>query len=81
MLEVCNKRREKTMAGRKKTDNESVYPSVEALAKDLGIGLSATYEGLKSGKIPHIRVSRRKYIIPRAAIQEWLKTAAGIVAY
>jgi excisionase family DNA binding protein len=67
------------MAVMKKLRNEAVFPSVEALARELGIGLNAAYEGLKNGSIPSIRVSK-KYIIPRSAIQEWLRTAGGKVA-
>jgi len=66
------------MAAGKKMANEAVYASVEALAKELGIGLNAAYGGLKNGSIPSIRVSK-KYIIPRAAIEEWLRTAGGKV--
>jgi len=55
---------------------EAVYPSVYLLARDLGISRQAAYEGLRRKSIPSIRVGKR-FIIPRAAIQEWLRTAGG----
>lgn len=56
--------------------NEAVYASVDLLARDLGISRQAAYEGLRRKSIPSIRLGKR-FIIPRAAIQEWLRTAAG----
>lgn len=52
----------------------AVYKSVEELAKELGISRQAAYRELNQGLIPSIRIGKR-FIIPRAAIQEWLKTA------
>jgi excisionase family DNA binding protein len=66
-------------ANKSRAQETAVYSSVPALAKELGIVLNAVYEGLKNGSIPSIRVSK-KYIIPRSAIQEWLRTAGGKVA-
>ncbi len=50
------------------------YPSVDALADELGISRKSTYDGLRRGDIPSIRLGKR-FILPRAAIQEWLRTA------
>jgi excisionase family DNA binding protein len=55
--------------------NASVY-DVEQLAQELGISRQKVYAHLRTGDIPSIRLKKR-FIIPRAAIQEWLKTAAG----
>jgi excisionase family DNA binding protein len=56
----------------------SVYASVDELARELGIGRQAAYAGLRDGSIPSIRLNGRgRFILPRAAIQEWLKTAGG----
>ena len=56
----------------------SAYQSVGALARDLGMCERSVREGLRRNEIPHLRVGKR-YILPRAAIQEWLKTAGGKV--
>lgn len=53
---------------------ESTYRSVSALAADLGLSERSTRSALRRGEIPHIRVGRR-FILPRAAIAEWLRTA------
>ena len=54
--------------------SESTYRSVAALAADLGLSERSTRSALRRGEIPHIRVGRR-FILPRAAIAEWLRTA------
>jgi excisionase family DNA binding protein len=53
-----------------------VFPSVDALAEYIGLSRHSTYVGLRDGSIPSIRLGKR-FIIPRAAIEEWLKTAGG----
>ncbi len=45
----------------------STYPSVAALAADIGLSERSTRDALRRGVIPHIRVGRR-FILPRAAI-------------
>jgi excisionase family DNA binding protein len=68
---------------RQKNSNENgngtIYASVEALADDLGLSRGKAYAALRAGEIPSIRIGKR-FIIPRAAIAEWLKTAGGKVA-
>jgi excisionase family DNA binding protein len=54
--------------------NQSTYPSVAALAEDIGLSERSTRSALRRGEIPHIRVGRR-FILPRAAIGEWLRSA------
>jgi len=54
--------------------NQSTYPSVAALAEDIGLSERSTRSALRRGEIPHIRVGRR-FILPRAAIAEWLRSA------
>ena len=54
--------------------NESTYRSVAALAADIGISERSTRSALRRGEIPHIRIGRR-FILPKAAIAEWLRTA------
>jgi excisionase family DNA binding protein len=54
--------------------NQTTYGSVDELAKEIGISRNATYSGLRRGIIPSIRIGKR-FILPRAAISEWLRTA------
>lgn len=54
--------------------SESTYRSVAALAADIGLSEKSTRSALRRGEIPHIRVGRR-FILPKAAIAEWLRTA------
>jgi excisionase family DNA binding protein len=54
--------------------SESTYRSVAALAAEIGLSERSTRNALRRGEIPHIRVGRR-FILPKAAIGEWLLTA------
>jgi excisionase family DNA binding protein len=54
----------------------STYRSVAELATDLGLSERSTRSAIRRGEIPHIRVGRR-FILPRAAIAEWLRTAGA----
>lgn len=49
----------------------SVFDSVEELAAELNLSRAKTYEALRKGQIPSIRVGKR-FIIPRAAVRRWL---------
>ncbi len=53
---------------------EAVFQSVESLATYLGVSRQVAYAGLRTGTIPSIRLGKR-YIIPRAAIHDWLRRA------
>jgi excisionase family DNA binding protein len=53
---------------------EKLGLSVTEAAKLLGVGRSATYEAVRTGQIPSIRIGRR-IIIPRAALLNMLKKA------
>jgi excisionase family DNA binding protein len=46
--------------------------SVEETARILGLGRTATYQGIKSKEIPSIRIGKR-ILIPRAALEHLLK--------
>jgi excisionase family DNA binding protein len=52
----------------------TTYTSVDELAKEIGISRQAAYSALHRGVIPHIRIGKR-FILPRSAITEWLRTA------
>jgi excisionase family DNA binding protein len=57
-----------------KSQAKTIYSSVEDLARELGISRQKAYTELRAGRIPSIRLGRR-FVIPRAAIAEWLRTA------
>lgn len=56
---------------------EKVAYSIEEAAHVLGFSRSAMYDAVKNGKIPFIKLSKRRTIIPRAALMKWLETANG----
>jgi excisionase family DNA binding protein len=62
----------------RKNESKPVYPSVDALAAELGVSRAKVYTALNNGTIPAIRMGKR-FILPRAAIQEWLRTAGSDV--
>lgn len=47
--------------------------SVQELGGVLGCSVSTIYEGLRRGTIPSLRISKRKYLIPCAAIASMLE--------
>jgi excisionase family DNA binding protein len=59
-----------------KKDNSLIYPSVRALADELGISLALAYRHLADGSIPAVRLGNR-YIISKSAIQRRLAEAGG----
>lgn len=48
----------------------------DELAGMLGVSRQGVYVGLRAGNIPSIRLGKR-FVIPRAAIEQWLQTAGG----
>ena len=48
--------------------------SVEETAKILGMGLSATYEAVRDGRIPSVRFGR-KYLVPVVVINRLIGEA------
>ena len=52
--------------------NETTYPSMEHLAREIGVRQQACYAAIRKGLIPHIRIGRG-IILPRSAISQWLK--------
>jgi len=41
-----------------------------------GFGITHTYDLLRRDVMPHIKVGK-KYYIPKAALEEWLRTCGG----
>ncbi len=58
------------------TIRNPVYNSVDELAAELQLSRSIVYRGLRDGTIPSLRVGKR-FILPKAAISEWLRNAGG----
>ncbi len=52
---------------------DQVVLSVEQARRLLGISRNLTYEGVKAGQIPSIRIGRR-ILIPRAALKRLLQS-------
>lgn len=52
--------------------NERATVTVSEAAKILGIGRAAAYEGVRAGRIPSIRISPRRIVVPRAALEHLL---------
>ena len=46
--------------------------SVEETANILGLGRTATYQGIEKGEIPGIRIGKR-ILVPRAALERLLE--------
>jgi excisionase family DNA binding protein len=57
-------------------ETERATYSPEELQYMLGVSRRKVYDGLNSGAIPNIRLGKR-FIIPRASIQDWLRNAGG----
>ena len=55
---------------------ERLALTVEEAAKALGIGRGLAYEGVRTGKIPSVRIGRR-VLVPRAALERVLADAAA----
>jgi excisionase family DNA binding protein len=49
--------------------------SVIEVAEAIGLSVHSTYAALRAESIPRIRIGRR-FIIPRAAFEEWLRSAS-----
>ena len=50
--------------------------TVSETAVRLGLGRNATYEAIRRGEVPSIRVGRR-ILVPRDALERWLAAASS----
>ena len=57
--------------------NDKIAYSVEELAEILGISRPTAYELVKREDFPAVRISERRIIIPRDALNEYLNRAAN----
>ncbi len=55
-----------------KNIEERATVTVEEAAQILGIGRASAYEAVRSGRIPSLKVSSRKVLVPRAALRRLL---------
>jgi excisionase family DNA binding protein len=62
------------MSKSKILENNSTYPSVGSLAQELHMCERSVRDALRRGDIPHIRLGKR-FVLPKAAIAEWLRNA------
>jgi len=53
--------------------DECATVTVDEAARMLGVGRASAYEGVRSGRIPSIRVSDRRIVVPLAALQRLLQ--------
>lgn len=64
---------------RRMTRGASIYTARE-VADLTGLNLGAIYRGSNSGEIPCIRLQgMRRFVWPKAAIDNWLATANGSI--
>ena len=52
--------------------SERATVTVDEAARILGIGRAAAYEGVRSGRIPAVRVSPRRIVVPKRALENLL---------
>lgn len=50
--------------------------TVDEVASVLGISRKAAYESIHSGRIPALRVSSKRIVVPRDALNELLRAAS-----
>jgi excisionase family DNA binding protein len=58
-----------------KDQTEELVLSVTAASKALGISRSTAFQLVNSGRLPAIRISDRRWIIPKAALLKMLESA------
>ncbi len=56
-------------------DNERLTLSIPEVARILGISRNLAYELAKQGKIPALRLSVRRLVVPKDALQRMLAQA------
>lgn len=61
------------------TNSAAETYTVDELAAVLGLSRLTVYAALRAGTIPAIRLNRL-WVLPKAGIQEWLKTCGGKIA-
>ena len=62
------------MAKNKGTAERAVL-TVRETADVLGIGMNQTYEAIRAGQIPNIRINEKRILVPRVALKKMLAGA------
>ncbi len=57
-------------------DNERLTLTIPEVARALGISRNLAYELAKQGKIPALRLSLRRLVVPRYALERMLAEAS-----
>jgi excisionase family DNA binding protein len=71
---VNNRKRKDQTVAKNKGAAERAALTVREAADILGLGINQTYEGIRAGQIPSIKVGKR-IIVPRAALEKKLEAA------
>jgi excisionase family DNA binding protein len=53
-------------------EDERATVTVDQAARILGIGRAAAYEAVRAGRIPSVRISERRIVIPKRALDRLL---------
>jgi len=59
-------------------DDDSLVLTPNEVRQRLKISRSVLYSSLKNGTIPCIKISPRKYLIPKRRFFEWLNSGGGL---
>jgi excisionase family DNA binding protein len=54
--------------------------TVDEAAALLGISRGSAYEGVRTGRLPSIRASARRIVVPRAALEKMLAAEPNLVS-
>jgi excisionase family DNA binding protein len=57
------------------SESDRATVTVPEAARILGIGRASAYEAVRAGTIPSLRVTPRKIVVPRAALERLLASA------
>ena len=59
-------------------EKERATVTVDEFARILGVGRASAYEGVRSGRIPSIRVSNRRIVISRRVLERMLNGESAV---
>ena len=59
------------------SESDRATVTVPEAARILGIGRASAYEGVRTGAIPSLRVTSRRIVVPRAALERLLACGIG----
>lgn len=53
--------------------NETLVYSVPEVARELKISRNNAYVLVREGKLPAVKIGERRWVVPKQALEEWLK--------